>query len=80
MYSNTKISPKVVDPELWQKAPELLSAETAASLLNISRSSMYLLFRQPGFPVACAGKRRYVLKQDLYDWLHSYEMEDGVSI
>lgn len=80
MCPNTKINPKVVDQEHWQKAPELLTAEIAASLLNISRSSMYLLFRQPGFPVVCAGKRRYVRKDDLYAWLQSYRNEEGASI
>ena len=80
MYLNTTISPKVVDLELWQEASELLTAETAAPLLRMNRSSMYALFRKPGFPVARVGKRRYVRKDDLYAWLQTYQMEEGASI
>ena len=80
MYLNTTISPKVVDLELWQEASEMLTAETAAPLLHISKTGMYALFRKPGFPVARAGKRKYVLKQDLYAWLHSYRNEEGAPI
>ena len=80
MCPNTKINPKVVDQEHWQKAPELLTAEIAAPLLRMSRSSMYELFRKPGFPVARVGKRRYVRKDDLYAWLQTYQMKEGASI
>ena len=75
MFINKTISPKVIDPELWQAAPELLTAETAAPLLHISRSGVYALFREPGFPTICVGKRRYVRKDDLYAWLQSYQHE-----
>ena len=79
MQSNKIIDPNVVDPALWKTAPDMLTAETAAPLLRLSRSSVYVLFREPGFPVTCVRKRKYVRKDDLWAWLQSYR-RDGASI
>ena len=40
MQSNKIIDPNVVDPALWKTAPDMLTAETAAPLLRLSRSSV----------------------------------------
>lgn len=79
MLTNQTIDPNVVDPNLWHAAPDMLTAETVAPLLRLSRSSVYVLFREPGFPVTCVRKRKYVRKDDLFAWLQSYR-RDGASI
>ena len=77
MFENTIISPKVIDPDLWSSAPNILTAETVAPLLRMSRSSVYVLFREPGFPVTCVKKRKYVCKADLNAWLQRYNEDRG---
>lgn len=79
MYPNQIIDPNVVDQSMWLAAPDMLTAETVAPLLRISRSSVYVLFREPGFPVTCVRKRKYVRKADLHTWLQSYQKGVGVS-
>lgn len=79
MLSNNIISPKVLDQDLWETAPVMLTAEAAGPLLRLSRSSVYVLFREPGFPVVRVRKRKYVRKDDLLEWLQSYPKEEGVS-
>ena len=80
MFVNTIINPKVIDTALWSTAPDILTAETAAPLLRMSRSSVYVLFREPGFPLVRVRKRKYVYKAELYAWVQSYQQKEGVSI
>lgn len=46
-----------------------LNATEVASLLGISRPTVYALFRREDFPVAKIGKRRLVPKAQLERWL-----------
>lgn len=48
-----------------------LNATEVATVLGISRPTVYALFRREDFPVAKIGKRRLVPKEQLERWLEA---------
>ena len=49
--------------------PLFLNAETAATLLGVSISSMYELMHEKGFPVLRVGSRLVIPKDKLRAWV-----------
>lgn len=49
--------------------PLFLNAETAATLLGVSISSMYELMHEKGFPVLHVGSRLVIPKDKLRAWV-----------
>lgn len=53
----------------WDNVPLILTADSLAMLLQISRSSAYSLCHTSGFPVSHIGGRMVVEKNNLRRWL-----------
>ena len=53
----------------YDDLPLFLNAETAASLLGVSISSMYELMHEKGFPVLRVGSRLVIPKDKLRAWV-----------
>lgn len=75
LMTNKLIDPRIVDRNALALAPDLLTADTLAPLLNVSRSTLYSLMRTDTFPVLQVGKRKFVKKSHLMQWLDSYTQE-----
>lgn len=70
---NTQIDPRIIDPIALDNAPDLLTADLLAPLVHMSRSRLYVLMRDPGFPVSRVGCRKYIRKDNLIAWLGTYQ-------
>ena len=51
--------------------PEMLSANDLLEIFPISRSGIYDLLREPGFPCIHLGRRIIVPRDAMIDWLES---------
>ena len=56
--------------------PEMLSANDLLEIFPISRSGIYDLLREPGFPCIHLGRRIIVPRDALIDWLEKRMQED----
>ena len=58
----------------WDDVPCWLDARDLSTLLRLSKSSVYGLYRQPSFPCLKLGRRMITPKDKLKEWLE-YQME-----
>ena len=73
MGTNRIIDPGIVRKTEWQTVPDVLTAAQLVQLLHISQSSIYGLMNFPGFPTLRVKGRKFVYKDELLQWLNSYE-------
>ena len=59
-----------------KQRPEMLSANDLLEIFPISRSGIYDLLREPGFPCIHLGRRIIVPRDALIDWLEKRMQED----
>ena len=59
-----------------KQRPEMLSANDLLEIFPISRSGVYDLLREPGFPCIHLGRRIIVPRDALIDWLEMRIQED----
>lgn len=59
-----------------KQRPEMLSANDLLEIFPISRSGIYDLLREPGFPCIHLGRRIIVPRDALIDWLEKRMQEE----
>ena len=54
----------------FEQVPVMIDAKTLSKVIGISLSKSYELFRSKGFPCIEIGKRKFVPKDKLIEWLN----------
>lgn len=53
---------------------KVLTPVSMAEYLGIGKTVAYAVFKEPGFPCFHIGRRKFVLWEDLYNWLKKNKM------
>lgn len=53
----------------WDSVPDMLTVREVQALTRLSRTKVYALTNQPGFPVVRIDRRLLVPKRGLLEWL-----------
>ena len=61
----------MIDDNYFSDQKQMLDADDISNYLGISRSAVYALFHDPGFPCVKIGKRLLCPKRAFFVWLDS---------